>query len=446
MPEDSRLRRIGRLTGRVGRRMVGARVASLFSGEERRERLHREAFVDSARRVAGDLGHLKGAAMKLGQGLALAADSLDLPEDVRAQLSRLHDSAEPVPFADIRATVESALGAPLEDRFSRFDEAPLGTASLAQAHAAALPDGTEVVVKALHPGVRESVDVDLALVRTFARNIPGMRRRRRELDAALDLVAERLKEELDYDHEAANLHRFAALYADDPDVTVPGLHPGWSTETVLTLDRMRGMSFERFEAEGSPGARQRAGMLLARTFLEQVFVFRTLHADPHPGNVRFDPDGRIQLLDFGCVQRFDEYFVAHYAHIILGSLGGDRARVLRAMRDIGIWQGDSAGAGDLLWRYCQTIIVPFTRGRFTLGGPEDDLVDRVKSVGAGFVRYPEVQGPPPLVYLHRTLGGVYTLMRRLVVGADWVPLLRRYGEHAIAVAEGRVPGDPRRIA
>lgn len=448
MPSDppSRLRRLSRLTGRVGRRMVGSRIAGAFTGAETRERLHREAFVDSARRVANDLGHLKGAAMKFGQGLALAADSLELPQDVRDQLSRLHADAEPVPFADIRATVEDALGAPLDARYARFDEVPLGTASLAQAHAAALPDGREVVVKVLHPGVRESVGVDVALVKTFLRNMPGMRRRRAELDAAMALVQQRLEEELDYDHEAANLHTFAALYADDPDVTVPGLHPGWSTDRVLTLDRLDGATFEDFEATGSRAAKQRAGMLVARTFLEQTFVHRTLHADPHPGNVRFSPDGRIQLLDFGCVQRFDEYFVAHYAHIILGSLDGDRERVLQAMKDIDIWTGDSAGAGDLLWQYCQQIIVPFTRGAYTIGGPDDDMVERATKGGHGFVRYPEIQGPPPLVYLHRSLGGIYTLARRLVVTADWRDMLTRYCAHAIAVAEGRVPGDQRLLA
>jgi len=441
----SRLGRLGRLTGRVGRKMVQSRVVGAFSGKETRERLYREAFVDSARKVAGDLGSLKGAAMKLGQGLALAADSLELPEDVRAQLSRLHDSAEPVPLDQILETVQSELGGPISEHFARFDPHPLGTASLAQAHAAALPDGTEVVVKVLHPGVRESVGIDLALMKTFARNVPGMRRRRSEIDAALELVAERLREELDYDREAANINIFSRLYRDDPDVTVPGVYPRWSTDRVLTLDRLDGCSFEDFEATASPSARQRAGLLLARTFLEQTFVFRTLHADPHPGNVRFRPDGRIQILDFGCVQRFDEYFVAHYAHIILGSLAGDRERVLQAARDLGVWTGSTPEAGELMWTYCQQVIAPFGRGPLIIGGPEDDVVERATRGGHRFIRYPELQGPPPLLYLHRTLGGIYTLIRRLKVEADWAVLLERYCRNAIDVAEGRVSAEGRRL-
>ena len=434
----SRLGRLGRLTGRVGRRMVHSRVVGVFSGKETRERLHREAFVDSARRVAGDLGALKGAAMKLGQGLAMVADTLELPADVRAQLSTLHDSAEPVPFDQIRATVEAELGGPLSEHFAHFDTEPIGTASLAQAHAAVLHDGTSVVIKVLHPGVRESIGVDLALMRTLARNIPGMRRRRAEMDAALQLVAERLREELDYDREAANLAVFAGFYDRDPDVTVPGVHPRWSTDRVLTLDRLDGASFEDFEATASPRARQRGGMLLARTFLEQTFVFRTLHADPHPGNVRFLPDWRIQLLDFGCVQRFDEYFVANYARIILGSLAGDREQVLQAARDMGVWTGDSPKAGDLMWEYCQQVIVPFSQPGFTIGGPEDDVVERATRGSHRFLRYPELQGPPPLLYLHRSLGGIYSLIRRLKVKADWSVLLEQYCIHAIAVAEGRL--------
>ena len=442
----SRLGRLGRLTGQVGRQFVSGRIRGALSGSERREALHREAFVDSARKVADNLGQLKGVAMKLGQGLALAADSLELPADVREQLARLHDSAEPVPFEQIEGTVVEELEGPLAERFARFDRAPLGTASLAQAHAAALPDGTEVVVKVLHPGVRESVGVDMALAKTFVRNMPGMRGRRAELDAAMELVVERLEEELDYDHEAGNIATFVALYADDPEVTVPRVHPGWSTDRVLTLDRLDGATFEDFEATASAEARSRAGVLLGRTFLEQVFVHRTLHADPHPGNVRFTPDGRLQLLDFGCVQRFDEHFVAHYGRLVLASLDQDREALLQAARDLGIWTGSSAGAAELMWTFCQQVVEPFGRGPLTIGGDDDDIIERGMRTGRGIVLYPELRGPPPLVYLHRSLGGIYTLIRRLQANTDWGLMLRQYCGHAIDVAEGRVPSGPLRLS
>ncbi len=116
--------------------------------------------LGQAREVANSLGKLRGAAMKFGQAIAVAAEHLDVPDEVRDALSALHARGEPVPFETIRAVVTRELG-PLQERFASFDPHPLGTASLAQAHAAVLPDGTSVVVKVLHDGVEESVDTDL---------------------------------------------------------------------------------------------------------------------------------------------------------------------------------------------------------------------------------------------------------------------------------------------
>ena len=190
----SRLRRLARLTGltsRVTGSYVGQQVKSVLSGnseptKEELDRLH----VENTGRIVDAMSKLKGAAMKVGQGMAMAARSLDLPPEVAQQLSKLNNEAEPVPFSTIREDIERELGGKLEDLFQSFSEEPLGTASLAQAHRAVLPDGSDVVVKVLHRGIDDSVHTDLMALKTVLIGSRVLRRDKAEIDAVFTANAQ----------------------------------------------------------------------------------------------------------------------------------------------------------------------------------------------------------------------------------------------------------------
>lgn len=434
----SRLARLGSLTGRMTGSYLSDKVKGLFADEDERKELRERTHRDNAVRMVETLGRLKGAAMKIGQQVAIAAQHLDLPDDVRATLSKLHAEAEPVPAARIREVVQAELEAPISELFADFEDAPLGTASLAQAHAATLPTGEAVVVKVLHDGVAESVETDLLALRALLASGRAMGRDKSEVDGVLREVKDRLREELDYLQEAANIHAFATAFAGDERVRVPSLHPSLCTERVLVMDRLMGVPLEDFASSASDETRQRAGLNLAELFFEMAFVKRLLHADPHPGNYLFEPDGRVGLLDFGCVKRFDPYWIGHYARTVLAALDGDREACLQAVRDLGAWVGDSPEAADAIWDFCQAVVAPWREGSYTIGGTNDSLLDRARPVAEALWRHREIHGPPDIIFLHRTLGGLYTLARRLKVTAEWGPMLRRYLGHAVGVMEGRV--------
>ncbi len=444
MPKDrspgriGRLARLGGLTGRISSSYVGERVRDLFRDPDERVEAQRRLHVDNAERVVETLGRLKGAAMKVGQSLALAASSLDLPEEVSETLGKLHASAEPVPWDVVRESLEAELEAPVTEAFASIDPTPLGTASLGQAHAATLPGGAEVVVKVLHHGVEDGVETDLMALKTLFLGSRILRRARSEVDAAFDEVKERLQEELDYLQEAANIAIFHDLYGQDPRVRIPQVHPKWSTGRVLTMDRMPGVPLDRFLESASREARQRAGLTLAELYYEMTFRHRTLHADPHPGNYLFDPDGRVSLLDFGCVKRFDEFWLGNYGRSALCALEGDREGFLEACRRIDGWHGDSPEAADLLWRFADTLSAPYRAGQYTIGDHQASMLDRLRPLATEMIRYPEISMPRDLIYLHRSLGGLYLLARRLVVTHDWGSLLRSHASFAIARAEGRL--------
>lgn len=429
----SRLSRLGSLTTRVGTSYLGQKVAGLFQDEDARrdslDRLHR----DNAERIASQLGALKGAAMKVGQALAQVADGYGLPDEARAMLGKLHDKAEAVPFDVIRRRIEADLAGPLDQLFRRVEPEPLGTASLGQAHAAELPDGTPVVVKVLHEGIEGSVHADLGALRAMLQAGRVLRRPKEEVDAIFEEVEARLAEELDYTREAAHLEEFRRYLADDPDVQVPRVHPGWSTSRVLTMERLVGRPLPVFVATASDAARQRAGVTIARTFMSLQYRHRAIHADPHPGNYLFQPDGRVGILDFGCVRRFDLEWMAAYGECGIATRHDDRAACMDAATRIGALVGRDGPDEDALWDLCRAIGKPFRGGPYTIGGPEDDVQDRITACMPRVVAAGSLRAPRELVFLHRGLGGSYQLLRQLHPRHDWGRLFE--DTHAACLAD-----------
>lgn len=431
----SRLARLGSLTSRVAGSVVSDRVRDLVGAAREDDRARR--VLSRAEDVAATLGRLKGAAMKVGQQLAVLAEAVDLPPEVAQALGTLHAEAEPVPFPVIRADLEAELGEPLDAVFAWIDEAPLGTASLAQAHAARLPDGAEVVVKVRHAGVDDSVRTDLLALRGLLVGSRVAQRSKAELDAIFDELRERLEEELDYLQEAANLHAYREVFGDDPRVRIPGVHHAQSTERVIVMDRLHGQPVHDFAATATPAARQRAGQTLAELYYEQAFDHRMLHADPHPGNYLFEEDGTVGILDFGCVKRFDEFWIGAYARAALAVLDRDREAALAACVDLGAWDGGDAGDADALWGFLDAMGTGFRDGRIRLSeGPSH--IEAVRPAARRLVLHPRVRAPRHLIMLHRSLAGLYTLSRTLETELDFGALLRHHAERAVARAEGRL--------
>ena len=153
MKKLSRLARLGGLTSRVGSSYLGQQLKGAFQDRDTARQELDQTHRKNAERVVQTMGKLKGAAMKVGQNLAQVVEGMDLPPEVGSMLRTLNDKAEPVPFEDIRRQIEASLGSTLEELYASVDPVPLGTASLAQAHAATLHDGREVVIKVLHDGV-----------------------------------------------------------------------------------------------------------------------------------------------------------------------------------------------------------------------------------------------------------------------------------------------------
>ncbi len=432
MSRWSRLATLTNLTSKVSASYLGNKVREAFLDDTQKKEARDKLHVENAEEIAQTLSKMKGAAMKLGQQLASVASTLDLPDDVAASLSRLHKDAERIPFATIRKNVEQSLEMSLERAFASFEEVPLGTASLAQAHVARTHDGEEVVVKVLHEGVAEAVDTDLVALKGMLLSTRALQRQSAEVDEAFEEIRHHLAQELDYLQEAVNIQQFQEALGNDPRVRIPRLHHALCTERVLTMDRLPGKHLDAWLPGSDPAARQRAGRTLSDLYYTQLFDLQMLHADPHPGNYLFEDDGRVGLVDYGCVKRFDEGWITTYARTALACMAGDDDAILEGCLELGAWNGTDAEDGKLLLDFCHGLTRPFRMGEIALGAESERFMEEMKPILKRFVTRPSVRVPKDVLLPHRSIAGMYAMHRKLGTRTDFGKILETHARVAVA--------------
>lgn len=249
-----------------------------------------------------DLEALGPTFVKIGQALSTRPDMV--PPAYLAALERMQDDVAPVPFEQIRTTIEAELGVRLSKLFSEIDETPLGSASLAQVHRATLRDGRQVAIKVQREGIGELIRADLNAIASLADKADRFTDMGRRVHFA-DWVREfrkTLLAELDYRAEAENLERFGLHLREYPELYVPAPLWDFTATRVLTMELVNGTKvteiggLHRTEHDLS-----RLASALMRGYLDQVFVHGEIHADPHPGNLLVTDDGRLALFDLGMV-------------------------------------------------------------------------------------------------------------------------------------------------
>jgi predicted unusual protein kinase regulating ubiquinone biosynthesis (AarF/ABC1/UbiB family) len=308
--------------------------------------------VDAQERFEAELGRimfralnqLKGTALKVSQLLSAHAEFL--PTAVRAELAKGNYQVTPLNRALVHKVFRAEFGQPPEHLFASFDAQACAAASLGQVHYASLADGTAVAVKVQYPGIGASINSDLRMLRGMLETLgpgSGVMPRAALVDQMMVEVAHKLGEELDYVHEAAQLDWFRAR-VELPGVVIPRPFAAHSSRRVLTMERLEGLHLDQWLATGPDQAtRDRYGQKLLDWFFYSLFELGRLHADPHPGNFLFMPDGRLGLLDFGCTRAIAPHFIASLANAwnaVLNPEAGANQAARRAYVELGLISAD----------------------------------------------------------------------------------------------------------
>ena len=335
-----------------------ARLAT--ASDDRRRRLDADYRLRTAAQVAGALGNMKGALMKIGQMASYLDDGL--PEPVRDALAALQQDAPPMSPELAAQVVRAELGDAPERIFAAWDPEPVAAASIGQVHRATTRTGIAVAVKVQYPGVDDAIRADLVntdvLFRVLGMMFPGL-----EPGPLVDELRERLTEELDYEHEAANQRFFADAFADHPFISVPRVIDELSTRRVMTTALAGGARFA--EVEGWPPAeRDLAGEAIYRFVFRSLYRLHAFNGDPHPGNYLFRPGGRVTFLDFGLVKRYRPEDVALFEALIRTFVvEHDVPAFRRLLEDHGVLRADPALGDDDVAAYFGHFYAPVLQDR-----------------------------------------------------------------------------------
>lgn len=269
----------------------------------RKNQITRGVTPEKLRMILEELGPTY---IKLGQIMSLHSDFL--PKAYCDELLRLNSDVTPMPFDDVEDVINHSYGQDWRELFQFIEEAPLGSASIAQVHRARLKNGEEVIIKVERKGIYDTMARDIGLLHRLVKLIPpvGDFKNLVDLDMVLDELWSVAQEEMDFLKEAANMDEFSRNNASVQYVTTPKLYHEYSTGHVLVMEYIDGYSLDDVESLQNAGYdMDEIGTKFVNNFIKQVMDDGFFHADPHPGNVKIR-DGKIVWIDMGMMGRLSE--------------------------------------------------------------------------------------------------------------------------------------------
>ncbi len=262
------------------------------------EKVDQREMEEEARKLVDAIIELGPTFIKFGQVLSVRPDIM--PEAYTRELSRLQDEVPPAPFEEVEQTLKRDLGSD----FEVIDKNPISSASLGQVYVGKAKDGRMVAIKVMRPHVEKIVSNDIKIMK---RLLPLLRL---VLDKAfvdlmktfVDEFSARIFDEMDYNKEGSNLKRIKEFLKDYSGVKVPSLVK--STKNVLVMEYVPSLKVTSEEAI-STRDRRNLSYRVFKLFMTMLLNNDFFHADPHPGNIGVEEDGKLVLYDFGMTGRID---------------------------------------------------------------------------------------------------------------------------------------------
>ncbi|MEW2381676.1 AarF/ABC1/UbiB kinase family protein [Micromonospora sp. NPDC047707] len=411
---------------------MGKRVTGLAS-----DVISAEIQQRTAEQLFSVLGQLKGGAMKFGQ--ALSVFEAALPEEIaapyRQALTKLQEAAPPLPAASVHKVLAEQLGPDWRDRFVEFNDTPAAAASIGQVHRAlwrdpgygpaGAPATRDVAVKIQYPGAGDALLADLKqlsrLGGMFRAIQPGL-----DVKPLLVELRERITEELDYELEAESQRAFAAAYAGDPEIYIPGVVS--ASPRVLVTEWVEGTPLADIIRDGTEEQRDEAGRLMATLHLSAPQRAGLLHADPHPGNFRLMSDGRLGVIDFGAVARMPEGTPEPIGRIAALALRDDADEVVAGLRAEGFISSSEPIDAQAVLDFLRPMLAPIAAEefRFTRAWLRAEAARLANPRSPAHQLGRQLNLPPSYLLIHRVTLGSIGVLCQLEAKAPYRGILERW--------------------
>lgn len=402
----ARYARVGTAVGGLAARLAGGRILGLSLDQDRH-----------AAQLRAALGGLKGPLMKVAQMMSTLPDAL--PDAYVRELGELQANAPAMGWPFVRRRMAAELGPDWATRFARFPREAAAAASLGQVHRATLPDGSEVACKLQYPDMAAVVEADLKQLKlVFAVY--------ERLDRAImterihQEISERLREELDYRREARHMRLYRHMLAKEAGIAVPEPVDALSTGRLLTMTWVEGVRLTEIAA-ASLETRNAAALRLFRAWYVPFYGYGVIHGDPHLGNYTLAPDGRLNLLDFGCIRVFKPSFVGGVIDLYRALRDGDEELAVGAYRGWGFERLDREII-DVLNLWARFVYAPLMEDRARAiqeGGGTAYGRAVVAKVHGELRRLGGVAPPREFVLMDRAAVGLGAVFLRLKAEINW---------------------------
>lgn len=393
--------------------------------------LKRYAMTDSnSTKLANTLCKMRGAALKIGQILSNTEDTF-IPKSIQKAFDRARQRADIMPKYQVTEVLERELGSDWKSKFSEFSLYPLAAASIGQVHEGRARDGRKVAVKVQYPNIGESIDSDFKNFKRLLR-VLGVVPSSLYLDELMHNVNQELHEECDYSIEANKQKTYKVLLGAPEyrhDYHVPDVYDEMSTKHILTQEFINGVPIDELVNE-SQEVRDRAGTLLLKLCLHELFLFKFMQTDPNPANFYYDTEAkRLNLIDMGAARYYHPNFVDDYFQIVYGAATEDKEKIVEYSKRLGFLTGEENR--QMLESHAKSALYigePFKHeGPFFDFGDADISRKLMKEIPVMLKN--RLSPPPQEVYsLHRKLSGSYFLCIKMRSRVNSRELFREVSE------------------
>ena len=425
------IRRFARTSGAVGG------IAARFAGQ--RMFGMKASGPAHAEDLKAILGGLKGPLMKVAQFLSTIPDAL--PPEYAAELAQLQANAPPMGWAFVRRRMANELGAEWESKFAEFGREAAAAASLGQVHRARLADGREVACKLQYPDMPSVVEADLRQVR-LALSLYHRVDNALQNDEVFKELSERLREELDYVREAAQMRLYGLILRGVDSVTVPEPVTETTTARLLTMTWLPGQGLQSvLDTDPSLEVRNEIARSLFTAWYIPLYRFGVIHGDPHLGNYQVRQDHGINLLDFGAIRVFRPHFLRGVIDLFEATRDNDPDRAYAAYEGWG-FTGLTREKTDVLNEWARFLYEPLIQDRVrAIQESNDPQYGReiAQKVHAGLQRTGGVKPPREFMLMDRSAIGLGSVFLRLGARLNWHrmfhELIDGFNEHELAARQ-----------
>jgi ubiquinone biosynthesis protein len=415
----------------------------------------RKMTTSKPERTALAIEELGTSFIKLGQILSTRSDIL--PPEYIKELSKLQNALKPLPLDVMQKVMSDELGQAAQDIFSSFTN-PLGSASIGQVYTCgqiftcSLPGGMDVVLKVQKPGVREQIDEDMLILSkaAIAANKHWRGAQQYDLVGIVEELTDIIHTETDYIHEGRNAEYLGEFFKDDQSVHIPKVIWEYTTERIITLERVHGICIRDVEELDKAGfnrkdlARRAVGL-----WLKMIFEGEAFHADPHPGNLFVEPDGHLGLVDFGMVAPVDDEVRWNLANTLKAILDRNVDRLIDSLIELG-----AVNLGSEITRASLRKDMKYVMRRLPSSRKQAAAENLNSNLGLLFtiLRRNHIQLPANTFMLLKTIIMAQGLGKNLDPEFDLLPILESHIQHlvrrrySISSALRKLPGSAAELA